>query len=76
MAAEDLEGFDEVMQRVLDSLTPEERLAGLRPDQRLAGIGPEEAMLAMPDEMLRRLPDELLAQIETVRDALRRRQGR
>lgn len=65
MAVQDLEGYDEVIQKFLDTLTPEQRLAGIPTEQRL---------LAMPDEMLRALPEDYLATLpEPVRAAIRRR---
>jgi hypothetical protein len=62
MALHGLEGYDEVVQRFLElippeqrlaGLAPEQRLAGLAPEQRLAGLAPEQAVLALPDEVLR-----------------------
>ena len=37
----------------LDSLSPDERLAGMSPDERLAGMSPDELLAAMPMEQLR-----------------------
>jgi hypothetical protein len=47
---EELEGFDDVMLKMLQSLPVDLRLRGLTPEQRLAGLGPEE---------LRRLVEDL-----------------
>ncbi len=40
----EMEGYDEVVERFLASLTPEQRLAGLAPEQRLAGLAPEQVL--------------------------------
>jgi len=82
----DLEGYDEVIQKMLEGLSPEQRLAGLapeqvlaayKPEQRLAGLTPEQALLALPDEILRTFPDDYLATLsEPTRDAIRARIGR
>src|SRR5262249_49549364 len=42
MAMHELEEYDEMIQRFLDQLPPEQRLAGLAPEQRLAGLAPEQ----------------------------------
>jgi hypothetical protein len=71
-----MEGYDEVVQRFIDSLTPEQRLAGLAPEQRLADLG-DRAILAMPDHLLKMLPDEAFTNLPSdVRDAIRKRIGR
>jgi hypothetical protein len=77
MATQDLEEFDEVIQRFMHKLTPEQRLAGLAPEQRLAGLAPEQLLLALPDAALRELSEEYLATLsEPTRDAIHRRIGR
>ncbi len=57
MQLKELEGFTEIERKYLESMTPEERLAGLAPEQRLAGLAPEEQWLALSDDALRLLPD-------------------
>jgi hypothetical protein len=66
---EEVPGWDEMMQKFLDKLpveqrlaglAPEERVAGLAPEQRVAGLAPEQLILALPLEMLRVLPEEYL----------------
>ena len=53
------EGYDEMMQKLLESLTPEERLRGLPPEERLRGLPPEERLRGLPpEERLRGLPPE------------------
>jgi hypothetical protein len=70
MAARELEGYDEVVQKFLELLSPEERLAGLAPEQRLAGLAPEERLAGLapeqrlaglsPDQTFLALPDDVL----------------
>ena len=51
-------------------------MAGLPPEQRLAGLTPEQAVLALPDELLRGLSDDYLASLpEAIRAAVRARIG-
>lgn len=65
---EQLEGYDEMVQKFASRLTPEQRVAGLTPEQRLLAM-PDDALRALPDAYLRSLPPE-------VQDALRKRIGR
>jgi hypothetical protein len=84
--AMELEGYEEVIQKLVSSLPPEQvlarykpeqRLAGLQPEQRLAGLQPEQVVLALPDEMLGALSDAYLASLPApVRAAIRARIGR
>ena len=69
MSMQDMEGYDELMKKLLATLPPEQRLAGLDLEQRLAGLDPEQRLagldrdhqaLALPLEVLRLLPDEYL----------------
>jgi hypothetical protein len=81
-----LEGYEEVLQRFVKTLPPEQRLAGLAPEQRLAGLAPEEILaaltpeqivLGLPDAALRTLSAEYLATLsESARAAIRQRLGR
>jgi hypothetical protein len=48
-------------EQVLRAYAPEQRLAGLAPEQRLVGLTEAQAVLALPDAMLRGLSDEYLA---------------
>ena len=66
---QDMEGYQELMDKLLDTLTPEQvmahydpeqRLAGLAPEQRLAGLDRDHQVLALSDELLRVLPDDYL----------------
>ncbi|AUX19815.1 uncharacterized protein SOCEGT47_002680 [Sorangium cellulosum] len=86
MELQEMEDYDEVIQKLLNSLTPEQRLAGLAPEQRLAGLAPEQRLAglapeqivaALPDAVLQALPDDYLATLpEPVRSAVRKRLGR
>lgn len=69
MSIQDMEGYDELMQKMLDALppeqvlshyAPEQRLAGLPPEQRLAGLDHDHQALALPNDVLRHLPEEYL----------------
>jgi hypothetical protein len=75
MSMQDMEGYDELMQRLLDalppeqvqkllnSLPPEQRLAGLPPEQRLAGLPPEQRLAGL-------LPEQRLADLDRDHQAL------
>ena len=77
MALSQMEGFDEVMKKVLDMVPPDQRVAGLSPDQRVAGLSPEQVLPALPDEILRGLSDEYIAKLpEPTRTAVRTRLAR
>ncbi|WP_438020611.1 hypothetical protein WMF18_16705 [Sorangium sp. So ce315] len=73
----ELEGYDEMLQKLLDSLPAERRLAGLAPEERLAGLPPTRQLLALSDDVLRGFADEYLRSLPAeVQDAIRRRIGR
>ena len=55
------ESFEKAMKRILARMPPEQRLAGMPPEQRLAGLTKAQAVLALPDEMLRALSHEYIA---------------
>lgn len=77
MQAHDLEGYDEVVQRFLEQLSPEQRLAGLAPEQVVGAFTPEQMLLALPDSVLRGFSDEYVASLPTAtREAIRKRIGR
>ena len=64
----DLVGFDEMVSRFLDVLTPEEVLSR---------FAPEQLVLALPDDLLRGLDATALAQLpDSVQSEIRRRLGR
>lgn len=85
MSMQDMEGYDEVVQKFLSTLSPEQRLAGLAPEQRLVGLAPEQRLagldraheaLALSVELLRLLPDEYLRSLPPeVQAEIRRRLG-
>ena len=76
MSMQDMEGYDEVVQKFLSTLSPEQRLAGLPPEQRLAGLDREHEALALSVELLRLLPDEYLRSLPPeVQAEIRRRLG-
>jgi hypothetical protein len=59
MDIQDMEGYEELMEKLLDALpaeqvlshyAPEQRLAGLPPEQRLAGLPPEQRLAGLPPE--------------------------
>ncbi len=51
MNMQDMPGTDEIIQEMLDSLPPEQRLAGLAPEQRLAGLAPEVRLAGLAPEV-------------------------
>ena len=47
------EGYDEILQKLLETFTPEERLAGLAPEDLRAALAPEELLEGLaPEERL------------------------
>jgi hypothetical protein len=63
MSMQDMEGYDELMTKLLASLPPEQRLAGLAPEQRLAGLAPEQRLAGLaPEQRLAGLaPEQVLS---------------
>jgi len=63
MAPQDLEDYDDIIQRFMSKLTPEQRVAGLAPEQRLAGLAPEQRLAGLaPEQRLAGLaPEQRLA---------------
>jgi hypothetical protein len=69
MNIQDMEGYQELLDRFLDALPaeqvlsrypPEQRLAGLPPEQRLADLDRDHQALALPVEVLQLLPEAYL----------------
>ncbi|WP_438016493.1 hypothetical protein WMF18_37645 [Sorangium sp. So ce315] len=70
MEMQDLEGFEEVIRKlvaalpaeqVLAAYAPEQRMAGLPPEQRMAGLPPEQRVAGLPPEqVLLAMPDDAL----------------
>jgi hypothetical protein len=50
MSTQDLEGYDELMKKLLATLSPEQRLAGLDAEQRLAGLDAEQRLAGLDAE--------------------------
>ena len=51
MNMQDMPGTDEIIQEMLDSLPPEQRLAGLTAKVRLEGLAPEERLAGLAPEV-------------------------
>jgi hypothetical protein len=78
--AHELEGYDEMFQKLLDSMPIERRLAGLTPGEVLAAILPREVLLASPVELLRLLPEHYVSSLPAdvqavIRERLRAGEG-
>lgn len=74
MKMHELEGYDEVIRKIVEVLPPEDVLAAYRPEQRLAGLAPEQLLLALPDDALRALSDAYLEALPaSTRAAIRAR---
>jgi len=75
-ALSELEGYDDVLKKLLESIPLELRLSGLKPEERLAGLPAEARVLAMPDEVLRALSPAYIATLPSeVQQAIRKRIG-
>lgn len=71
---EELPGYEQMFQKLVEAMPIEKRFAGLAPEQRLAGLTPEEVILALPVEVLRLLPEEHLQSLPAgIRDKIRKR---
>jgi len=66
MSMQEMEGYDELLRKLLETLPPEQRLAGLQPEQRLAGLQPEQRLAGLqPEQRLAGLqPEQRLAGLE------------
>jgi hypothetical protein len=74
MSMQDMEGYDELMDKLLDTLPPERVLSHYAPEQRLAGLDRDHQALALPAELLRLLPEEYLRSLSPeVQAEIRRR---
>ncbi|MFT3770668.1 MAG: hypothetical protein QM820_35025 [Minicystis sp.] len=77
MSMQDLEGYDELMAKLLDTLPPEQVLSHYAPEQRLAGLDRDHQALALPVEVLRLLPESYLRSLSPeVEGEIRRRLAR
>ncbi|MEZ4296281.1 MAG: hypothetical protein R3B70_15020 [Polyangiaceae bacterium] len=83
MSVQDMEGYKELMDKLLDALpteqvlshyAPEQVLSHYAPEQRLAGLDRDHQALALPIEVLRLLPEEYLRSLSPAVEAeIRRR---
>jgi hypothetical protein len=55
---QDLQGYKELMDKLLDTLPAEQVLSHYAPEQRLAGLDRDHQALALPVEIMRLLPEE------------------
>jgi len=71
---QDLEGYKELMDKMLDTLPAEQVLSHYAPEQRLAGLDRDHQALALPVEVLRLLPEAYLRSLSPEVEAeIRRR---
>jgi hypothetical protein len=83
MSMQDMEGYKELMDKLLDTLpaeqvlshyAPEQVLSHYAPEQRLAGVDRDHQALALPVEVLRLLPEQYLRSLSPEVEAeIRRR---
>jgi hypothetical protein len=74
MNMQDLEGYKELMDKMLDTLPAEQVLSHYAPEQRLAGLDRDHQALALPVEVLRLLPEAYLRSLSPQVEAeIRRR---
>jgi hypothetical protein len=65
---EDIPGYDDIFEKIVQDLPPEKRLLGLTPEQQL---------LALSDELLRQFPESYLRTLSAeTQETIRRRIGR
>jgi hypothetical protein len=50
MSLHEMEDYDDVIRRLLSTLTPEQRMAGIPPEQRIEGLSPEQLLARVPPE--------------------------
>jgi hypothetical protein len=74
MSMQDMEGYDELVQKLIASLPPEQVLSQYPAEQRLAGLDRDHQVLALSVELLRVLPDDYLRSLSPeVQAEIRRR---
>lgn len=77
MEMQELEGYDELIEKLLLKVAPEKVINHYNPAQRLAGLDAADIFSALPESMPRGLPADYLATLpEPVREAIRKRLGR
>ncbi|HEX3474654.1 MAG TPA: hypothetical protein VHT91_06405 [Kofleriaceae bacterium] len=72
MDIQDMEGYEELMAKLLDGLPAEQRLAGLPAEQVLSHYAPEQRLAGLPPEQVLSLyaPEERLADLDRDHQAL------
>jgi hypothetical protein len=86
---EDMPGYDDIFEKILEEMPPEKRLLGLAPEQRLdifekileemplekrlLGLTPEQQVLALSDQVLRQFPDTYLRTLSSETQEMIRR---
>ena len=74
---EDIPGYEDIFEKILEELPPRTRMVGLTPEQRLEGLSEEQRILALSDETLRQFPDSYLQTLSAEgQEAVRKRIGR
>ena len=74
MNMQDMEGYKELMDQILDTLPAEKVLSHYAPEQRLAGLDRDHQALALPIEVLQLLPEAYLHSLSPeVESEIRRR---
>ncbi len=74
MSVQDLEGYDELTEKFLQALPPEQVLSHYPPEQRLAGLDHDHQALALPLDVLRALPESYFVTLSAeVQTEIRRR---
>jgi len=74
MTMQDMEGYKELMDKMLDTLPAEQVLSHYAPEQRLAGLDRDHQALALPIEVVRLLPEAYLRSLSPEVEAeIRRR---
>jgi hypothetical protein len=74
MNMQDMEGYKELMDKMLDTLPAEQVLSHYAPEQRLAGLDRDHQALALPVEVLQLLPEAYLRSLSPeVESEIRRR---
>ena len=86
MKLRDLEGYDDVLRKLIEGIPPQDLLGLFTPVQRLSGLSTEEVLatftveellMALPTHVLRFLPDTFLDTLSAQRRAaIRARIGR
>ena len=74
MSMQDMEGYDELMAKMLERLPAKDVLSHYAPEQRLADLDRDHQALALPIEVLRLLPEQYLGSLSAeVQAEIRRR---